>query len=201
MKACYKKCKQAGIGLLELMLAMAIIAILIVMSIAYFSSSKNSELVSAGVEQMQDIFGVLSGLPNPDAGDITKTVALSGSIPKEYLGSSNGSTIGTPWGGSSQYTISFTAGTAGSDGTAGTIPIATITGKNLPNYACASLATKLPGSSSDTTAPTSVSTTDSAIAKERDNVIFSGCGTDGKTLTIVYDMSTRQGVTPHTISS
>ena len=51
----YKRQKQAGIGLLELMLAMAIIAILIVMSITYFQSSKNSTLTGAGVEQVQSI--------------------------------------------------------------------------------------------------------------------------------------------------
>ena len=95
--------KQVGIGLLELMLAMAIIAILIVMSITYFQSSKNSTLTGAGVEQIQIILSVLSGLPDPkasaggkDGGSLTKTVILSGSIPKEYI---NGTTLGTPWGG------------------------------------------------------------------------------------------------------
>ena len=169
MKACYKKCKQAGIGLLELMLAMAIIAILVVMSIAYFSSSKNSELVSAGTEQMQDIFGVLSSLSHQGLKsdeDITSSVTLSGSIPKQYI---NNGTLITPWGKSTSYKIVFTADD--------TTPYATITSTGLPNYACEALADQFPGKDSK--------------GNEKDNVISSNCGSSSE-LKIEYDMSNRQ---------
>ena len=56
--------KQAGIGLLELMLSMVIIAIMTLMAIQYFSSSKRNTLTTKGVDEIQDIVSIVGGIPN-----------------------------------------------------------------------------------------------------------------------------------------
>lgn len=181
----HKRQKQAGIGLLELMLAMAIIAILIVMSITYFQSSKNSTLNNAGVQQMQSMLGVLSGLSDPgasaggaDGGSLTNTVMLSGSVPKAYIIKvDNVDTLSSPWGGSSSYAISYKQSWGGNDNNKGK-PYAEIIGSNLPNYACVNLASQFPA--------------------KKNNVLASKCETSDKgntgTLTIDYAFSNRQPI-------
>lgn len=133
----YKYRRQAGVGLLELMLAVGIIGLITVMTINYFSVSKNKTLVSAGIQQIQDIIGALSGLPDPEKsaggvrGYLTKAISLSGSIPKQYVDSTSGyQFIKSPWGGTATYTIQYNGGVP---------PTASIKSSKLPNYACKSL--------------------------------------------------------------
>ncbi|MCE3239359.1 MAG: hypothetical protein K0R24_2340 [Gammaproteobacteria bacterium] len=140
----YRYKKQSGIGLLELMLSMAIIAILIVMSITYFQSSKNKTLITAGTQEIQSMIGVIAGLTDPSAsaggtktdGNLTTTVALSGSLPKEYINKTTDEKtstttvgIGSPWLKADTYSITYDPDTKK----------ATIIGTGLPNYACEGL--------------------------------------------------------------
>ncbi len=122
--------KQAGIGLLELMLAMAIIAILLVLSIQYFQSAKNSQLLNAGTEEIQDIIAIVQGMSDPsayDAENMNKAIILSGSLPEQYYTKGTGN-ISSPWATSLIVSYDKSADKA------------TITGDDMPNYACNTLA-------------------------------------------------------------
>lgn len=102
------KLKLRGIGLLELMLSLAIIAILLIMATRYYQSAHQNQLVSQGV----DMFGAIQGavqtyrVDNPNASDLTvaKLVA-QGYLPNSY-GSGN---TANPWGG--QITLTIGSGT------------------------------------------------------------------------------------------
>ncbi|MCE3239358.1 MAG: hypothetical protein K0R24_2339 [Gammaproteobacteria bacterium] len=137
---------QRGIGLLELMLAMVIIAILTLMSIQYFSSAKRNTETGKGVDEIQDIIGIVAGMPAPyatatataDTNSLDTSVAMSGQLPQEYVyssGSSDAATyyIGTPWTDNTTFTkINFKT----SMFDANTLQI---TGNEIPNWACQSL--------------------------------------------------------------
>ena len=133
MMKLYTPGKQRGIGLLELMLSLAIIAILLVMATRYYIITSRSQQVN----QTAGLVGVLQGgIANWKAGKATYTPtnapALSGAV-LESMGlvpgpNWDGSKVVNRWG--NEVTITGTGATA-------TIIM------DLPNWACTSVADKL----------------------------------------------------------
>ena len=95
------KPKQQGVGLLELMLTMVIIAIVTMMSVQYFGASKRNTITTKGVNEIQAMVSTVAGMPNPPRNDsvgLTDAVAMSGQIPAEYIYQENSHyIIATPW--------------------------------------------------------------------------------------------------------
>ena len=113
--------RQAGIGLLELMLSLAIIAILLIMATRYYLTTSRSEkvndtisivqaLVAAGGDYL-NAHGSLKGFSMTD-------VAKAGEVPQQYV---DGSNVYSAWlcgtacvisdNGSDASTLSLTIGT------------------------------------------------------------------------------------------
>lgn len=87
-----------GIGLLELMLSLAIIAILLIMATRYYQSAHQNQLVSQGV----DMFGAVQAAVQTYRLDNTdlSAVSISTLVSKGYLPNSYGSGgAANPWGG------------------------------------------------------------------------------------------------------
>ena len=157
MKELKVKKAQRGIGLLELMLALAITAILIIVSVQYFQSTKNSTFVNAAVQEVQTIISATNGLTAPaqtadcsESGDcssgdentkLTQAIILSGSLPEEYIqDGDDGKILTTPWGSNPTKSGQFTVGFVNDDK-----PYFQINGIGLPNYGCKSLASQFAG--------------------------------------------------------
>lgn len=122
------KQSQRGIGLLELMLSLAIIAILLVMATRYFASARQGQEVASAISTIQAVsaasqsYFVAQGNSWSGLTSVTKLVA-GGYLP------SNASTTG-PWGGA----IMVTGGADSSNPTAVRITI-----PNVPPAACTQL--------------------------------------------------------------
>ena len=180
--------KQTGIGLLELMLAMVIIAIMTLMSIQYFSSSKRNTLTTKAVDEIQSIVGIVGSIPSPaGVDDLNKVIVLSGQLPEEYAYELDGAyLIGTPWteqsgdadpsgggAGNAAFSATLTASVADN--------VLTLTSSSdLPNWGCETLVNKF--------AP-ETKAADAGVGK---NGTKSGCGTGGKTLTLNFYLKPNQ---------
>lgn len=93
-----KKNKHQGISLLELMLSLAIIAILLVMATRYYQITRQSQQVEEGLELMTSIYTAGSSYleSNPSFSGVTlQTFINNGSVPASFK---NSATI-NPWGG------------------------------------------------------------------------------------------------------
>jgi type II secretory pathway pseudopilin PulG len=127
MKSMYKgSWLQRGIGLLELMLALAIIAVLLIMATRYYQSTSQAQKVN---QAAQDIQAIIAAVANFRAGDPNGTFAitdLSGFLPSTWA---SPPATDNPWGGS------YTAAAVASLPTQVAI---TVTG--MPNTACDALA-------------------------------------------------------------
>ena len=90
--------KHGGIGLLELMLSLAIIAILLIMATRYYGAASRSEKVNAGVALVQSIAAAAASYKqNTNYEDISVAeIAQSGLIPKAYVNTAKDG-INTPW--------------------------------------------------------------------------------------------------------
>lgn len=119
-----KRKSISGVTLLEIMLVLAIAAMVIVMSIRYYSSATLSQQTNT---VMQQIISVTAAADNLAQGAGTYTAATDTSI-KAIVGANN---LGTPWGDVSSWTI-----------TPGTISY-TVALTPLPLSVCTSLAAKL----------------------------------------------------------
>lgn len=96
-----------GIGLLELMLSLAIIAILLIMATRYYQSASASQKLSQAVDMYAAIKGAANNYYNSQSqsGQYADTIAelvMAGYLPPSYLdndvASSGGkSTISSPW--------------------------------------------------------------------------------------------------------
>jgi Tfp pilus assembly major pilin PilA len=107
-----KKSPQAmlGVTLLEIMLVLAIAAMVIVMSIRYYQSAANNQKIAAGLNTITAV--VSAGESYLASGPSTGLTALSNGVLSPYLG---GSMPASPWGGavtvsgvsSTSYTVSM----------------------------------------------------------------------------------------------
>lgn len=95
---------QKGIGLLELMLSLAIIAILIVMVTRYYTTTRASEQVNEAAQEIIALYAAgqswLQSQP-AFAGDMLTKFVLDGSVPKDFAD-------GNPWGGTIKATVGST---------------------------------------------------------------------------------------------
>ncbi|MCK4608766.1 MAG: prepilin-type N-terminal cleavage/methylation domain-containing protein [Gammaproteobacteria bacterium] len=93
------KNKQTGIGLMELMLSLAIIAILLVMATVYFKSANTSSQVSDAVSKIQAIqsagnswlaaYGSYDGLCGGEGGCSFDPLVDNGYLPESFRSSNN----------------------------------------------------------------------------------------------------------------
>ncbi len=134
--------KTRGIGLLELMLSLAIIAILLVMAIRYYQSASNSQKVT----QALDMFNaVKSGAKNYFTTTHSVNVSMSslvsgGYLPSSYLdkGSTTSSAHVSPWG--TAFTITGSGG-----GTGGSGVQFTVTMDAVPLDSCTQIVSRIKG--------------------------------------------------------
>ncbi|QLH41638.1 MAG: prepilin-type N-terminal cleavage/methylation domain-containing protein [Coxiellaceae bacterium] len=124
---------QQGIGLLELMLSLAIIAILLIMATRYYNVAYQSEKVNEGAAQINNLVGALanwkadqpnySNLVSSTSSDAITTLSDRGLVTSQTASKTN------PWGTS----ISLTVDTSGNFVTFE---------QTIPKTACLSLADK-----------------------------------------------------------
>lgn len=134
------KVKQLGIGLLELMLSLAIIAILLIMATRYYQTTKQSQEVNDAVNTVNSIVAAMTNWmtdnPSSFTGSVV-TVKFSDLVKDGYLPSSLGDdgSNASPWGTSiSDPTFSAT-------GAAVNVQI-----NNVPKGACNQLAGRMAAS-------------------------------------------------------
>ncbi len=101
MKRTYKS--MMGVTLLEIMLVLAIAALVIVMSIRFYQSASTSNKVNAAVSQIQGIVAAVENYANANSG----SYAVDNTKLAPYLPGGS-STVNNPWGAT--VTISGTAG-------------------------------------------------------------------------------------------
>lgn len=124
--------RQAGIGLLELMLSLAIIAVLLIMATRYYSSAHSNQQISQAVDQFTSIAGAVRNwrVDNPFEAVSGLTVGklnTDGYLPSSITSTSN------PWRGST--TLKNQGGAK-----------FTIEMTNVPAETCDKLETRLQGS-------------------------------------------------------
>lgn len=91
--------RQKGIGLLELMLSLAIIAILLIMATRYYQSASDQNKRNQAVDMFAAVNGAVQAYKIDNAADIAK-VTIKVLTDNGYLPPSYGSGTGAnPWGG------------------------------------------------------------------------------------------------------
>lgn len=116
----FNKKSQKAIGLLELMLSLAIIAVLLIMATRYYSSASSSQKIQAAVDQINAVRSAVqnaAGGSSSGAGNITASMLVeSGYLPSSFiapsLASSSTAATGylTPWGQIEGLTLSTGTG-------------------------------------------------------------------------------------------
>ncbi len=103
--------KQRGIGLLELMLSLAIIALLLVMATRYYSAAHGSEQLNAAVEALHAIYAAAETYEanNPGGGLSSLQTLVDDNLLPQVFG--NSGQLANPWGGT--ITLAITAATGG----------------------------------------------------------------------------------------
>lgn len=104
--------REKGIGLLELMLSLSIIAILLVMATRYFMVANESQKLNNAISEVNGIAGGAANynLSYPGYADINMQKLIEGRfIPASLGGSDQNGTGANPWGGN----ISVANGSAG----------------------------------------------------------------------------------------
>jgi type II secretory pathway pseudopilin PulG len=108
MKKIYKKI--LGVTLLEILLVLAIAAMIIVMSVRYYQSSTASQQANSTLEQIQAITAAADGMAQANgsyASVSTGTVKVL--MPNELMTSAWGGTITVTGGTSNTYTVTFSS--------------------------------------------------------------------------------------------
>ena len=115
--------KMRGVTLLEIMLVLAIAALLVVMSVRYYQSTRTSQQVDAMVEQIQSIVQAADGIAQEQGYSATAvtTSAIGSTLPANAMTS--------PWG--TPITVAVTSATT-----------FTITTTNVPAGVCSLLVAK-----------------------------------------------------------
>lgn len=119
---------QRGIGLLELMLSLAIIAILLVMATRYFASARQGQEVASAISLIQAVSAASQSFFVANGNAFT---GLSASALKTQNYLPANTNLINPWGG----TVTVTGGSDTSNPTA-----VNITLTNVPGAACTQLA-------------------------------------------------------------
>lgn len=99
--------RERGIGLLELMLSLSIIAILLVMATRYFMAANESQKINNAISQINGIAGGAANydLVNPGYANMTIANLIAGRYIPSSLGGSGGGVGANPWGGDIQIAL------------------------------------------------------------------------------------------------
>jgi prepilin-type N-terminal cleavage/methylation domain-containing protein len=127
MKSKFLKLKQRGISLLEVMLSLAIIAVVLVMATRYFGIATISSKVNQATSMISEIrqgYARYVMDTNDSVGGTLETLAKGGYITKE---TGAGAKDGNPWGGAIVMSISLPQ---------------TITFEGIPTKDCTNLANR-----------------------------------------------------------
>lgn len=105
--------KIKAIGLLELMLSLAIIAVLLIMATRYYSSASSSQKIQAGVDQVNAVKSAMQNYANAGMNSEYTSATIgslvqAGYLPSNFLSSASASTAISPWGGVVKLTPSTT---------------------------------------------------------------------------------------------
>lgn len=97
-----------GVTLLEIMLVLAVAAMIIVMSIRYYQSASTSAQANAALEMIQGITAAADGIAQP-AGTYTgaTTTAVQALMPNQSMSTPWGGTITLGSQGATVYTVTF----------------------------------------------------------------------------------------------
>lgn len=118
--------KSLGIGLLELMLSLAIIAVLLIMATRYYSSASNSQKITAATGMINAVKAAAASYLGGNATAYASNVSIAnlvsaGYLPSSFVAGSNGNSSTTnPWNESvgvtaTASTITITMATPSSD--------------------------------------------------------------------------------------
>src|SRR5690348_16511372 len=125
------KIKQLGIGLLELMLSLAIIAILLVMAIRYYQSASNAQSINSAIDMINAVKSGVKNYMTSNIGSVevpsVSKLAGSGYLPQTYKESATAN----PWGGVIGTTSAGSTGSC-SDGGGTISPTFTICMDSVP---------------------------------------------------------------------
>lgn len=95
--------RERGIGLLELMLSLSIIAILLIMAVRYFMVANESQKINNAISEINGIAGGAAnyGVSYPGYLNISMTALIQGRFIPSSLGGADGLTGkgANPWGG------------------------------------------------------------------------------------------------------
>ncbi len=127
--------KYRGIGLLELMLSLAIIAILLIMAVRYFQSANNSNAMNTAIDDCNAIKSAVKAYVGTNNISVASKLTLSQLVTQGFLPNSFGSTAAlsaaaSPWG--SSITIGTTSGPAGVSCTISSVPTGLCTDSTSP---------------------------------------------------------------------
>jgi type II secretory pathway pseudopilin PulG len=110
-----KLSKMIGVTLLEVMLVLAIAAMIIVLSIRYYQSAQTSQQVNAAMNQVQAIIAAADGIAlgtGSYTGVTLATVAGAITPGATTMNSPNGAAITMTTGTATTYTVTMNLGTA-----------------------------------------------------------------------------------------
>lgn len=91
--------KQRGIGLLELMLSLSIIAILLVMATRYYDSARHSNRMNDAISQVNAIAAATYNYKNSNITGDYSNVSIKTLVAENWLPPSFGTPNADPWGG------------------------------------------------------------------------------------------------------
>lgn len=103
--------RTKGIGLLELMLSLAIIAVLLIMATRYFQGARSNQQINQAIQAFQDVYAACSQAQLQDPGSDCKipTLVSAGYLSAGYQAASSATTNPmNPFGG--DLTASITSG-------------------------------------------------------------------------------------------
>lgn len=97
-----------GVTLLEIMLVLAVAAMIIVMSIRYYQSASTSAQANAALEMVQGVTAAADGIAQP-AGSYSgaTTSAVQAMMPNQSMGTPWGGTISLGGQSATTYTVTF----------------------------------------------------------------------------------------------
>ena len=124
--------KQLGIGLIEILLALAVSALIVVVAVRYYQTASMNQRISATVNMVRDIYSaVQDAAKQPDftlgGGDMMSDLISDGLLTQQYATN--------PFYGATQVTTSQPSG--------GGVPFLIITMEKLSDSACQQIAARL----------------------------------------------------------
>lgn len=99
MVSFFRIMRQRGIGLLELMLSLAIIAILLIMATRYYQTASNNNAINSAVDMANGVKSAVKNFMNSNMNSTTlptvSDLVANGYLPNDYSNPSSAN----PWGG------------------------------------------------------------------------------------------------------